>query len=178
MGQCNSGTSAIEARLVCPFVGVIAIIGVPARVHADRPLELELAVVRLLAGDGVAESIASWLSAHALLQLSVNVPGRPHSLASVPIVARASDGNMILRALARPAAWADAASVTVVSLSLAGRPLMCDCLPATLRVGYNHARGPAGAVLAASKAGNVPALRVALDAGGSTEEAGEVCGDV
>ena len=69
-------------------------------------------------------------------------------------------------------------SVTVVSLSLAGRPLPCDCLPATLQVGYNHAPAPAGAVFAAAMAGDVPALQAALDAGGSTEEAGEVCGDV
>ena len=76
-----------------------------------------------------------------------------------------------------PGPWkADAASLTVVSLSLAGRLLPSDCLPATLPVGYNHAPAPAGAVLAAANASDVPALRAALDSGGSTEEAGEVRG--
>ena len=58
-----------------------------------------------------------------------------------------SSSGWIARALARPAAWADAASIAVVSLALGGRPLPCDC----------H-----------------PALQAALDAGGSTEEADEV----
>ena len=62
-----------------------------------------------------------------------------------------------------------------MSLSLVGRPLPCDCLPATLRVGYNHAPAPMGAVYGAAKAGEVPALQATLDAGGSTEEAEEVC---
>ena len=76
-----------------------------------------------------------------------------------------------------PGPWkADAASITVVSLSLAGRPLFCDCLPATMRVGYNHSRAPAGAVFAAAGAGDVPALWAAIEAGGSTEEADRVCG--
>ena len=180
MGQCDSATPVIEARLVSPTASAFGITGVPALVLTDRPLELELATVRLVASDGVAESIASWISAHTLLhvQISATLAGRTHRLASVPIVARASNGNMILRALVRPSAWADAASVTLVSLSLAGRPVPCGCLPATLQVGYNHAPAPAGAVFAAAKAGDVPALRVALDAGGSTEEAGDVCGDV
>ena len=76
-----------------------------------------------------------------------------------------------------PGPWkADAASLTVVSLSLAGRLLPSDCLPATLPVGYNHAPAPAGAVLEAAMAGDVPALHAALEAGGSTEEACEVRG--
>ena len=40
-----------------------------------------------------------------------------------------------------------------------------------MRVGYNHAVAPAGAVHAAAMAGDMPALQVALIAGGSTEEA-------
>ena len=63
MGQSDSGTSAIEARNVSPFVGGIAITGVPARVLAGRPLELELAAFGTGAGDGYAVSIASWISA-------------------------------------------------------------------------------------------------------------------
>ena len=40
----------------------------------------------------------------------------------------------------------------------------------------NHAPAPAGAVFAATAAGDVPALEGALKAGGSTEETDEVCG--
>ena len=42
----------------------------------------------------------------------------------------------------------------------------------------NHAPAPEGAVMAAAKAGNVRALRIALDAGGSTEEADKVRGSM
>lgn len=61
-----------------------------------------------------------------------------------------------------------------MSPTIAGRPLPCDRLPATLRVGYNHAPAPVGALFRAAKTGDVAALRVALDAGGSTEEANTV----
>ena len=57
------------------------------------------------------------------------------------VKARPSGGGWIIRALVRPASWADAASITVVPLSFAGRPLMSDLLPATLRVGYGRAFG-------------------------------------
>ena len=121
-------------------------------------------------------SLASWISAHACLAIAVEVPGQPREEIFLPIVARASDGDLIVRALMRPAAWALAKSVTLVSLSLAGRPLPSDCLPATLQVGYNHAPAPEGAVYEAAWAGDVAALQAALDAGGSTEEADTVRG--
>jgi len=125
-------------------------------------------------GAGAALSIASWISAHALLHICIDVPGTLIGEVSVPVTTRPSGGGWIIRALVRLSAWAEAASVTVFSLSLAGQPLPCDSLPATLRVGYNHAPAPAGAVLVAARGGDVPALQTALDAGGSTEEATEV----
>ena len=175
MGEYDSATSVIEARLVSPFASSFALTGVPARVHADRPLELELAAVGSGAGAGAAVAIASWLSAHACLAIAVEMPGQHRLEVYLPVSARPSGGGWIARALIHPSAWADAASVTVVSLSLAGRLLPCDFLSATLQVGYNHARAPAGAVYAAAKVGDVPALQAALDAGGSTEEAEGVC---
>ena len=176
MEPCHSATSAIESRLFSPYPSSLSLKEVPARVHADRPVELELADVGLGAGAGASVDIASWISAHTCLAIAVEVPGQPRGEVSVLVNARPSGGSWIARALVRPSAWANAASVTVVSLSLAGRPLPCDCLPATLQVGYNHAPAPAGAVYAAARAGDVPALRAALDAGGSTEEADEVRG--
>ena len=174
MGKCDSGTSVIEARLVSPCASTFAMTRVPALVHADRPLELELASVGLCADPRVAESIASWISAHACLAIAVEFPGQPREVLSLPAIAGPSGSRLILRALVRPSAWADAESVTLVSMSLAGRSLPCDCLPVTLRVGYNHAPAPEKAVYGAAEASHVPALLVALDAGGSTEEADEV----
>ena len=130
----------------------------------------------LVAGDSVA--IGSWISAHACLRVAVEVPRQPRREVSVPVSAHPSGGGWIIRAVVRPTAWAEAASVTVVSLSLAGRPLPSNCLPATLRVGYNHAPAPMGAVYGAAKAGDVAALQAALYAGGSTEEADKVSVDM
>ena len=178
MGPFDSTTSAIEARLISPSASDFALSRSPLLVHADRPLEVELSAIGqgAFSDAGMAESVASWISAHALLQISAEIPGQPGGEVSLRVKARPSRGSWIVRALVRPAAWADAVSVTVVSLSLAGRPLTCDCLPATLRVGYNHAPAPEGAVFEAAKAGDVPALLAAIDAGGSTEEAAEVRG--
>ena len=176
MAPFLSTTSAIEARLISQSPSDFMLNHVPICVHVNRPLELELASIGLGAGADVAESLASWISTHALIQISVEVPGHPRREVSVLVKARPSKGGWIVRVLVRPAYWADAASVTVVSLSLAGQPLPCECLPATLRGGYNHAPAPEGAIFAAAWAGDVPALRVALDAGGSTEEADTVRG--
>ena len=178
MEPCSSDSIAIGTRLVNPSASVLALSRVPSRVHADRPLEVMLFAVGLGTGAGAAVMVpmVNWISAHAVLQLTVDVPGEPREEVSVLVEARPSGGGWIARALALPALWSCAVSVTVVSLSLAGRLLPCDCLPATLRVGYNHAPAPAGAVLAAGMTGDVPALRVALDADGSTEEADEVRG--
>ena len=169
-----STTSAVEARLVSPTASALALIRVPALVHADRPLDIELATVGLGVDSSVAESVASWISAHSHLQISVDVPGQCGGEIVVYVTARPSVSGWTARALIRPASWADAASITVSSLSLAGRLLPCECLPATLRVGYNHAPAPAGAVFAAAYAGNILALQATVDAGGSTGEADEV----
>ena len=173
-----SADTAIEACLFSPCASSLSLTRVPARVQADRPLEIELAAAGFSAGGIVAESVASWISAYALLAIAVEVPVQPREEVSVLVKARPSGDGWIARALIHPSAWADAASVTVMSLSLAGRPLPCDCLPAKLRVGYNHARAPAGAVIAAAESGDVPALQAALDAGRSTYETNEVlCGE-
>ena len=171
-----STTSTIETRLVKPSPSEFVLSRIPSLVHADRPLELEVAAVELSEGADAAESVASWISAHAVLQMSVEVPGQPRGEVSVLVTARPSGGGWTARALVRPAAWANATSVTVLSLSLAGQPLPGDFLPVTLRVGYNHSPAPAGAVFAAAKAGDEAALDAAIEAGGSTEEADTVRG--
>ena len=176
MGPSSSPTFTIETRLISPSASDFSLSSVPTRVCADRPLELELAAVGLGVGAGTAESVASWISAHAILQTSVEVPGQPRGDLSLLIKARPSGsiGFWLARALVRPSAWANATSVSVVSLSLAGESLPCDCLPATLQVGYNHAPAITGAVFAAVLAGDVLALQAALDSNGSTEESDEV----
>ena len=176
IGSFNSPT---EARLVSSsasdFLSDFLVSHVPPRVHADRPLELEVVAVGLGAGTGagVEVSVANFISAHALLHIALDIPGQPQREVSLHVNARSSGDACIIRALARPSAWANAASVTVVSLSLAGR--LARGLPATLRVGYIHALAPEGAVFEAAKAGDVSALWTAIEAGGSTEEAESVC---
>ena len=168
--------SAIEARLVSPSASEEVLIRVPRLVHSDRPLDIEVTAVRQRfdGNDCASLSVARWMTAHARLSIAVEAPEQHGVEVSVPVAARPCSGGWIARALMRPAAWADAASVTVVSLTLAGRPMPCDCLPATLRVGYNHSPASEGEVIEAAQADDVAALQAALDAGGSTEEADAV----
>ena len=167
--RCVIPTSATDVRLRSPSAKSVKLARVPLIVHADRPFEIFFAAVEFGAGADEAASVARWISTHALLTVDINKKNRTAHLFSV--YAYPTDGGCIVRALARPSAWADASSVTVVSLSLAGRPQLCECLPATLRVGYNHAPEPVGAVYDAAEAGDVPELQAALEDGGSTEEA-------
>ena len=102
MTMSPSATFAIETRLVSPSASEFALNRVPRLVHADRPLELELAAVEQGGGAGAAESVASWISAHALLQMSVKAPGQPLGEVSVLVKARPSGGSCIARVLVRP----------------------------------------------------------------------------
>ena len=167
-------TSPIAVRLVSPSSSVhqVVVTHLPSRLHSDRPFEIALASVGLFGYVGAAESEARWMSTHGRVLLE-EMGERCVSYAA-PVTARPASGGWMARALIHPLSWHNATSVSVLSLTFAGRPLSCECLPATLLVGYNHAPAPAGAVLAAARAGDVPALQAALDAGGSTEEVDEV----
>ena len=153
---CVCPTSAIEARFVSLHAGSLQLTRVPPLAHSDRPLEIEIAAIGC--DVGATASLIRWSSTQDHFVIAVEGP--PSLL--VPLSLRPLHGGWVARALIRPVSWADAASITVDSLSLAGRPLPCDCLPATLRVGYNHAPLTAGAVYAAAQAGDVLALQAAL----------------
>ena len=172
----QSPTSAIETRLVDPSARALVLRRVPPHFHADRPIEIELAVggLHTSAGVSAASSLARRISYHTHLTIAVEATGRSCKNIIVPVSARPSDGGWVVRALVYPASWADSASVTVVSLTVGGISLHCELLPATLRVGYNYAPSPAGAVSSAAQAGDLPLLQAALDSGGSTEEANKV----
>lgn len=166
-------SSAIEACLVCPSANAMDLNRVPLFVGVDRPLEIEIAVGQC---PGARASIARFFSTHAQVEIAVDMDRQSRASVSVPVSVQLSSSSCTARALVHPTYWADASSISVVSLTLAGRLQPCGCLPATLQVGYNRAPAPAGAVHEATKAGNVLALKAALDAGGSTEEADAVCG--
>ena len=174
MLSSSSPNSVIEARLVSPCPINFALNRVSPRVHVDRPLEIELVAVDLGTGAGAAASVASWMSSHAVLSIVVDTEGQPSRHQCAAASANPSTSGWAIRALVRPSSWVGRSVVTIVSLTLAGRPLPCDCLPATVPVGYNHSQTHAGRVYAAAKAGDTSALQIALDDGGSTEETGDV----
>lgn len=160
----------IGACIVSPSAIEVSFTRMPALANIDRPLEFDIACIGPRPGARSTASLARRASSHALISLISEEGG--HSQAYLTV--RPSGDGWIARALIHPSAWAGAASVSIVSLTLAGRPLPCDYLPATIPVGYNHDPAPAGAVLTAAMTGNVFALQAALDAGGSTEEADKV----
>lgn len=171
MELASSDVAPIATRLVSPCARDL----VPSRVlplaTTDSPLTIHFTANNSCVGTR-ASSVARWLSTHA--RLSLVVVGQDVHVSS-PVSVRLCGKAWIARAIVHPSLWVDAASVTVVSISLAGLGIQpCDCLPATLRVGYNHALAPAGMVFTAARTGDIPALQAALDAGGSTEEADRV----
>lgn len=151
------------ARVVSSIARVIEVPSVPTVAFVDRPLDLAVVVT----GAGVARCI----SLHATLTIVIERGDKSRTSLSVPVSLLPTGSGCILRAVVRPGSWMDAVSLTLVSLELAGQILPCDCLPATLRVGYNHAAAPDGAVFAAVLNNDALALQAALDAGASTEEA-------
>ena len=171
--ECRaSGVRSTGLCIIIPSVNDILLSGLPRVVVAFRPLEVDLAASgsEVIPGSHAAETVARCISTHARFSLSLASKEGECTSFSVPISVRSSSSGWIARALFSPEYWADAASVTVVSLLFAGRSLSCDRLPMTLRVGYNHAPMRTGGVVRASRSGDIAALQAALDAGGSTEE--------
>ena len=175
MQLCDSPSTATNAKVFCPCATALVVARVPARVHHGRPLDIELATVGRMPGIDATVSLAHWLSAYARLGIAVDVPGCPCEILSLPVTVFHHGDVWILRALMNPVTWATAGSVSLTSITLAGRPLLHECLPAILHVGFNHEPAHACAVHSAAQAGDVLAVQAALDAGGSTEEADEVC---
>lgn len=68
---------AIEAHLNSPSASLFVLANVPQCIHADRPLEAELATEGLGVGASAAASVAHWLSAYAQLELVIEVLGQP-----------------------------------------------------------------------------------------------------
>ena len=145
---------------------------VPPVMLVDRPLEIELKSTDL--HQEIHPLASSLIATHCRLSVAVENGKQPPIAISSSVSVRMSGGRLFARALIHPARWIDATHVTVISLALAEKPVACDCFPFTMRVGYNHAPAPAGALLAAADAGDLAALQAALDAGGSTEEADQV----
>ena len=165
-------SSTIGAHIACPSASAVGVSRVPALVHAGLPLEIELDAT--CPRRAITASVARIISTQAVLSVVVVSKEKPHASISVPVSVRPSRGGWVARALTRPSTWAGADSVSVLSLSLLGRPLPGDVLPVIRRVGYNHAPTPAGAVHAAVVDADASRLQAALDAGGSTEEADSV----
>lgn len=170
----RSVTGAVEAQVRSTSVTDIVLSRALPVVLADRPLEIEFAYSGPRPGASATASIATCLSANALLAVIYETQDRARVPDIVQVSARVADGEWITRALVCPASAAGADSFTVVSVTLAGRPLPNDCLPITMRVRYNHSPTPFGLVAAAANSGNVSLLTEALEAGASTEEADEV----
>lgn len=166
---CHRHDSTIDAFLTNPSAHMFLLGRMPHVLPNDQPLEIALRAATDHAGGRAAASTARSISTHSLVIVVVETMGTLHSL-SAQVSVRPSGDSWVARALLRPAGWIGASSVTVISLSILGRPLHFDGLPVSLRVGFNHTPAPEGAVIAAARSSNLPALRALLDSGCSTEE--------
>ena len=78
--------------------------------------------------------------------------------------------NCVLLKVAVPLGTPVGARVVINHVWVAGCAVVLNELASIVTIEFNHAPAPAGAVHAAAKAGDLPALKVALRNGGSTEE--------
>ena len=166
--------SSISACFVCPFSHEVTLgLCAPKNVSPDGVVDLRLAVHGVCKGDRALAVTAARISTHVQAAITiVTLEGDLVSL-TVPV---SSNGRLVTRLLLAQHHWAGAVSIVIESLTFAGRPLLCDLLPATAQVGYNHAPAPAGDVFRAALRDDVQEMKSALHAGGSTEETHEVRG--
>ena len=148
----------------------VALHRLPFYLLPNRPLEFELQAADSFPGTVHAACIAQSLSIQARVTIRIHGGARDQAVISTPISVRQTATCWVARALLHPSSWAGARSVVLDSLTLGGQPIVSQHLPATLRISFNHAPAPMGAVYAAANAGDVASLESALAAGASTEE--------
>ena len=117
--------SPISAAFVSPSALAMALdcLLLPPALHADRPLEIGLAAVGTRPCARAAALISRRISVHARLSVVIETVGRSRVSHCVPITARLSRRGWIARALILPLSWADAATITVLAFTFAGRPV-------------------------------------------------------
>ena len=163
-------TSTHEGCLASPVLDDVVLSRLPLVVPAHRPIEFEFSLARRLPDVREVAEVARFISTNAILSVVPEVNGLACTRIFAPVSVYQSGERWVARAIIRPSEWSSATTLTVESLTLAGRQLPQRCLPATMRVGFNNAPAPSGEVLAAAKAGDLARLQAALVAGGSTEE--------
>jgi len=168
-GVCGPSACTLEAYLISPSTNAVCVTRVPPVIRRDRPLDIELDIRGHHPDSYAAATVAHSFSVHANFVAILEGQAQSSSF-TAQVSVFPSGERWIARVLTPPSSW-DNAELANVSITLGQQSLPCEVLQATIRVGYNHASAPAGAVLAAAKAGDGPALQAALDAGGSTEEA-------
>ena len=159
-----------DACFVSPFAHDIKLHSVPVNMWSDGDVKIRFAIGGCCKDDIAALEVARCISSHMQATATIWGPTGPVSV-TVPL---SSDKRLVARMLVPPHLWAGASSIVIESLTFAGRPMLCDLLPATAHVGFEHAPAPAGEVYYAAARGDVQDLIDALGAGGSIEEADEV----
>jgi hypothetical protein len=111
-----------------------------------------------------------------LLRVRVVLSSDPRTVLTYTVEPSASAPGCVTISVPVPDGVALGSLVTLRSALAAECDVQLGESPLCMTVGYNHAPAPEGPVMAAAEAGNVPALRAALDANGSTEERNRVSG--
>lgn len=148
----------------------VALRRLPFNLSPNHPLEFELAAAERCLGTGDAACIAKSMSIQARIMIHIHGGASDQVVFSAALSVRPTAACWTARALLHPSSWAGARSLVLDSLTLGGQPLLSRGLPATIRISFNHAPAPMGAVYTAANAGDVAALESALAAGCSTEE--------
>lgn len=171
LDNCQYSEGVIGARLETPSAQNIYLYSVQP-FASKLPIEIVFSAGDSFVTSHEAACVSRCIDTHVILIVNV-VSSMSLVCHSVQVSARPSGNIWIARALLHPASWADAVSVTVVSISFATSMLPCECLPAHLPM-YRCVLAPPGKVYVAARRGDVVAIKDALYTGGSTEEADSV----
>ena len=157
-----SAPPSIEAR-------ESAVTPVNVRVCSGSPAIFKLAHSReTQQHDSVLTALASGAQVIALMR-SVNIldGGVTHVQVAVDI---AVELNCVTLTVAVPPGTPDGSVVMIHAVWVAGVSVILDALASSVTIGFNHAPAPAGTVMDAARANDLPGLKQALGNGGSTEE--------
>jgi hypothetical protein len=143
-----------------------------ARVGTEGPAIFVLASKGLAPlHEDVLEALAAGTEVCAFLLVAG--PDFGEDAVSAPVYINVSvDGVLLFVAV--PPGTPEGSRVVINRVWVAGREVVLDELSSSITIGFNHVPAPAGAMIEATKAGNLSGVRAALDNGESTEQKDEV----
>ena len=118
----------------------------------------------------VLTALASGAEVIAIMRSVSNLDGGVIDVQVAVDIQAAVTLNCLFLTVAVPPGTPDGSCVMIHAVWVAGVSVVLNELASSVTIGFNHAPAPAGAVIDAAVANDLPGLKQALGNGGSTEE--------